>query len=118
MHSISPSLDIQTANALRNPTVPFAGCAVDYIGPLSTLSKGHRNALMCICLSTSYLIAMPLKKEMADKVSMAYIKEILPKTSCPKFISQDSGTDFKNEHLMSVFNVLGIKCIYGNPYYP
>ena len=53
-----------------------------------------------------------------DKVSMAYIKEILPKTLCPKFISQDNGTEFKNEQLMSVFNSLGIKYIYSNPYYP
>ena len=50
--------------------------------------------------------------------SMAYIKEILPKTSCPKFILQDNGTEFKNEQLMSVFHSLGIICIYSNPYYP
>ena len=49
---------------------------------------------------------------------MATIKEILPKTSCPKFILQDKGTEFKNEQLMSVFNSLGIKHIYSNPYYP
>ena len=55
---------------------------------------------------------------MADEVSMAYIKEILPKASCSKFILQDNGTKFKNEQLMSVFDILGIKCIYSNPYYP
>ena len=54
---------------------------------------------------------------MADEVSMPYIKEILPKTSCPKFILQDNGMEFKNEQLMSVFDSLGIKSIYSNPYY-
>ena len=49
---------------------------------------------------------------------MAHIKEILPKTLCPKFILQDNGTEFKNEQMMSVFDTLGIKCIYSNPYYP
>ena len=49
---------------------------------------------------------------------MAYMKEILPKTSCPKFILQDNSTEFRNEQLMSVFDSLGIKCIYSNPYYP
>ena len=49
---------------------------------------------------------------------MAYIKEVLPKTSHPKFILQDNGTEFKNEQLMSVFDPLGIKCIYINLYYP
>ena len=39
---------------------------------------------------------VPLKSKTADEVSMAYIKEILPKTSSSKFILQDSGTEFKN----------------------
>ena len=47
---------------------------------------------------------------------MAYMKEILSKTSCPKYILQDNGTEFRNEQLM--FNNLGIKHIYSNPYYP
>ena len=45
------------------------------------------------------------------------LKEILPKTSCSRFILQDNGMEFKNDQLMSVFNTLGIKCIYSNPYY-
>ena len=103
---------------LEIPSVPFAGCAMDCIGPLPMSSKGHRHALMFICLLTCYLITLPLKMKMADKVSIAYIKEILPKTLCPKFILQDNDTEFKNEQLMSVFNSLGIKHIYSNPYYP
>ena len=30
----------------------------------------------------------------------------------------DNGTDFKNEQKCSVFDTLGIKRIYSNPYYP
>ena len=48
---------------------------------------------------------------------MAYLKEILCKTSCPKCILQYNGTEFGNEQLMSIFHSLGIKCIYSNPYY-
>ena len=61
--------------------VPFTGCAMDCIGPLPASSKGNRNALTFICLLTLCLIMVPLKSKMADEVSMAYIKEILPKTS-------------------------------------
>ena len=61
---------------------------------------------------------VPLKCKMADEVSIAYNKEIFLKTSCSKFILQDNGTEFKNDHLMSVFDTLGIKCIYSNPCYP
>ena len=49
---------------------------------------------------------------------MVYMKEMLPKTLCPKFILQDNGTEFKNEQLMPMFDSLGVRCIYNNPYYP
>ena len=99
------------------PQVPFVVCAMDCIRPLPASSKGNRHALTFICLLTSYFITVPLKNKSKDEVSMAYIKEILPKTSCPKFKLQDNGTGFKNKQLMFVFDSLGIKCIYSNPYY-
>ena len=64
---------------LEIPKLPFPGCAMDCIGPLPATSKGSRHALMFICLLTSYLIMVPLKVNTVDEVSMAYIKEILPK---------------------------------------
>ena len=64
--------------------VPFASCAMDSFGQLPTTSKGNRFALTFISLLTSYLITVPLKAKRANEVSMTYIKEILPKTSCSK----------------------------------
>ena len=63
--------------------VPFAGGTMDCIGSLPTTSKGNRHVLTFICLLTSYLTTVPLKSKMEDEVSMAYIKEVLPKTSYP-----------------------------------
>ena len=70
---------------------------MDCIGPLPTSLKGHRHAQTFICLLMSYPITVFLKKKSGDKVSMAYIKEIPLKTSCPKFILLDKGTEFNNE---------------------
>ena len=50
------------------PKVPFTGCAIDCISPLSATSMGNRHALTFICLLTSYLITVPLKSKMADEV--------------------------------------------------
>ena len=75
--------------------VPFASCAMDSIGKLPMTWKGHRYALTFICLLATYLITVPLKMKTANEVSMAYIKEILPKTLCSKCILQDNGTEFK-----------------------
>ena len=80
---------------LKISQVPFTGCAMDSSGQLPTTSKGNRFALPFICLLTSYLITVPLKMKTANEVSMAYIKEILMKTSCCKFILQHNGTKFK-----------------------
>ena len=80
--------------------VPFAGCTLDSIGQLLMTSKTHRYVLTFICLLTSYLITVPLKVKTAHEVSKAYIKEVLPKTSCSKFILQDNGTKFKKDQLM------------------
>ena len=89
---------------------------MDSIGQLPTTLKGNRFVLLFICLLTSYLITVSLKTKTADEISMAYVKEILPKTSCNKFISQVNGIEFQNEQLMSVFDTLGRKRIYRNPY--
>ena len=72
----------------------FTSCAMDSIRQLSTASKRNRYALTFICLLTSYLITVPLKTKTADEVSMVHIREILPKTSCSKFILQDNVTEF------------------------
>ena len=94
---------------LEIPKVPFASCAMDSIGQLSTTCKGNRFALTFICLLTSYLITVSLKTKTAEEVFMAYIKEILPKTFHSKFIFHHNGTEYKNEQPMSIFDTLGIK---------
>ena len=78
------------------PQVSFAGGAVDSIGLFPTMSKGNKYTLSFMCLLTSYLIAVPLKSKTAEEVTMAYIKHILPTTSCSTFILQDNSTEFKN----------------------
>ena len=115
MSSILPNKVYTQPMHLEIPQVPFVSCAKDSIGQLPTTSKGNRFTLTCICLLTSYLITVPLTLKMADSVSMVYITEILPKTSCSKFILQDNGTKFKSKQIMSI---LCTKWIYSNPYYP
>ena len=46
------------------------------------------------------------------------LRRFFLRTPVLNFILQDNGTEFKNEQLLSVFNTLGIKHIYSNPYYP
>ena len=103
---------------LKFPQVPFAGCPVDTIRLLPTTSKGNKYALTFMCILSSYLIAVPLKSKTAEEVTMAYIKHILPTTSCSTFIVQDNSTKFENSQLVATFKLLGIKPIYSSPYRP
>ena len=95
--------------------IPFAGCAVNTIGLLPTMSKGNKYVLTFICLLTSYLIAVLLKSITAEEVTMVYTKHILPITSCSTFTLQENSTEFKNSQLIATFRSLGIKPIYSNP---
>ena len=52
---------------LKIPQVPFTGCAVDTVGLLPATSKGNKYALHFMCLSTSYLVAVPLKSKLPRK---------------------------------------------------
>ena len=81
---------------LEIPQVPFPMCPMDCIAPLPASSKGHRFALTFICLLMSYLVTVPLKSKSTDEVSMAYMKDILPNTSCLKLVLQDNGKRMNN----------------------
>ena len=102
---------------LDKPYVPFAGCPVDSIGILPTTYKGYKFALTFVSLPISYVTAVSLKTKTAEEVMMAYLIEILPKNLCSLYILQDNGTEFKNDHLISTFESLGIKRIYSNYFY-
>ena len=56
---------------LEIPKLPFAGYAMDCIGPLPATSKGNRHTLTFICLLMSYLIMV--------KQQMRYLWLILKK---------------------------------------
>ena len=70
---------------------------------------------MFIFLLISYLITVPLKKKMT-KSPWLILRKFSQKLHVLSLFLQDNGTAFKNEQVMSVFDSLGIKNIYSNPY--
>ena len=98
--------------------IPFYTICLDTIGRLPTMSKGNCYALTSMDFLKSYLITVPMKSKSADEVTMAYLKKILPISSCSVYILQDNGAEFRNKQLVDIFKSLGIKPIYSSPYYP
>ena len=68
-------------------------------------------------LLTSYLITVLMKSKSADKVTMAYLKKILPISSCSVYILQNNRTEFRNKQLLDTFKSIGVKPISSSPYY-
>ena len=89
---------------LEIPQVPFAGCAVDTMGLLPTMSRGNKYALTFMCLTNILFNCSTSGVKTTEEVTMAYIKHILPTTSCSTFILQDNGTELKNSQLEAILN--------------
>ena len=72
------------------------------------MSKGNCYALTCMDLFMSYLITVLMKSKSADEVTIAYLKKVLPVSSCSMYILQDNGTEFRNKQLVDTFKSLGV----------
>ena len=107
---------MHVANAPRNATSAICHLCYGLHWATSNVIK-RTQACTNICLLISYLITLPLNTKWQMKSPWSILRKSSP-TSCPKFVLQDIGTEFKNELLMSVFTSLSIKHIYSNPYYP
>ena len=103
---------------LEIPKIPFYTICLDTIGKLPTMSKGNCYTLICMDLLMSYLITVLMKSKSVDEVTMAYLKRVLPISSCSMYILQDNGTEFRNKQLVDTFKSLRVKPIYSSPYYP
>ena len=77
----------------------MAVLATDTIGHLTITSKGNRWALTAICLHTSYVFTIQMKKTSAENIVQAYLSCILAHKGGSVAILSDNGTEFKNKEL-------------------
>ena len=81
-HIRTCKLCIQFLLNLEIPKIPFYTICLDTIGRLLTSLKGNCYTLTYTDLLTSYLITVLMKNKSADKVTMAYLKKVLPISLC------------------------------------
>ena len=72
--------------------VPFAVLAVDTTGHLPINSNGNRWQLKAICLSTSYICAVPVKAKSVGNIVQAYLSNILTQNYGSVAIFSNNGT--------------------------
>ena len=60
---------------------------------------------------------IPIPDKFADTIVSTFINHYLPVHICPRYILSDSGTEFKNQLIGQVLQLLGIN-IFSAPYHP
>ena len=82
-------------------------------------SKGHRYALIVICMLTGYTFCIPLKTKTAAEVVKVYVDNVYAKFEGSLKILSDNGTKFKNQLFTDVATELGVEYkIYTPAYHP
>ena len=105
-------------NTKKYLEVPMAVLAMDTIGHLPVMSRGHQWALTAICMHMSYAFTILVRDKSAENVIQAYLSRIFAYKEGSIAILTDDGTELKNTVLTDACEQLGIKRLYSNPFHP
>lgn len=101
----------------ETPNNPFDILQIDTVGPLKVTNNGNTYVLSMQCELTKYIILTPLLDKSATSVARAIFTDIILKYGPPKSIKTDRGTEFLNEVIKSLCNVLKIEHKISTPYH-
>jgi hypothetical protein len=89
-------------------TAPWQKLYLDVEGPLTTTEKCMKNILICQDNLSKYLIAMSLENQTSEKVTQAFVKNIILIYGIPDDIVTDQGTNFMSDvfkHICKLFKI-------------
>lgn len=98
-------------------TDPFEVVGLDLVGPLTTTPDGHRYILVIVDHLTKHCETYPLANKEAPTVARAYVDYIL-RYARPQRILTDCGTEFVNQIMKSVNDIMQIEHSTTAPYNP
>ena len=88
-------------------SLPFDHIAVDTFFMTHTSPRGHNLVLVYVCVATRFVILKPLKsKSMKDMVRCLW--NIFCFVGFPRIIQSDNGTEFSNQLVNELTNLIGI----------
>lgn len=98
------------------PSNSFETIEIDTVGPLR-ISNGYRYILTMQCSLTKYVIAHPIETKDAKTIARTLVEQFILKYGCFKVLKSDRGTEFKNELLAEICNLLDINQYFSAPYH-
>lgn len=98
------------------PGTSFEVVSIDTVGPLR-LTNNNRYILTMQCDLTKYVIACPMETKDAKTVAKTLVENLILIYGHFKILKSDRGTEFINELMAEVCNLLQIKQIFSTPYH-
>ena len=99
------------------PDRPFNKIATHLVTECKTSSSSSKHSLTIIDHLTGWQEAFPIPDNPTDTIVSAFINHNLPVHMCPRYISLDNGTEFKNQLMDHILQQLGIDHIFSAPYH-
>lgn len=100
---------------INDPSI-LSHLELDFVGPLNP-SDGKKYILVGSCRSTKHAFAKPVASADGNAV-IKFIDQLITTYGCPKKITTDRGTHFKNKELEENCKALGIELRFSTAYSP
>lgn len=99
------------------PQKPFDVVEVDTIGPFQKSFARHEYAVTLICDLTKYLVVVPVPNKEANTIAKAIFEDFILIYGTPKTILTDCGTEYRNEIIRELGNLMNTQHNFSTPYH-
>lgn len=100
---------IEPLQITKTPQRPFDLIVVDTIGPFNLTENNNKYAVTIVCNLSKFLITCPIPSKDARTVARAIIEKVILVYGPFREILTDRGTEYKNNLLSEIFDLLNIK---------
>jgi transposase InsO family protein len=97
---------------------PFKKWALDFVGPISPMSRRKNYILVCTDHVTKWVEAKSLFRAMDKSVVEFIYEDIFTHFGVPREIVTDQGTQFTSKLMKELTEIYGIKHCKSSPYHP
>lgn len=100
------------------PAKPFDLVAMDTVGPLPTTSKGNKYIVSMQCNLSKFVIYACVADKTAKTIARAIVENLILVFGPVKQLISDAGTEYVNEVLSSICELLGIERLQATAAHP
>lgn len=91
---------------------------IDFVGPISNSTSGHKYIFTAVCDLTKFLVAVPTFDCTALTAAECLLEHVLCRYNFPSRIISDNATSFTSQLIKELTHLFAIKKIFSTPYHP